>query len=223
MEFVITGAILAVVIGIIAYIGYLDITRAARRTQQFGQVAKELGFDFLPEGDAALLARIQTFGLGAPGRVPRLINLLRGTTNDRAVSIFDFDYSVGHATSNELPPQKVGQTVILIQSRTLNLPAFVMASKNILDKLGTAVGVPEITFASHPDFSRQYQLRVADEAAVRDVFTARVLDHFQTTSNLTVEGAGDTLLVYREGKYVPPGDIPAFLSEGFAALTALHG
>jgi hypothetical protein len=61
--------------------------------------------------------------------------------------------------------------VISFQSSLLSLPEFELRSENMFHKIGKAFGCQDINFESHPEFSKRYLLRGADEEAVRTFFT----------------------------------------------------
>jgi hypothetical protein len=225
LEVAITIAILAVVVGVFVLIWYLDTRRARERTAALKAVAGELGFDFHPAGDSALLARVQQFGLGGKGSIPRLSNLLRGKANGLDCAVFDFEYTVGQGTALSDPgqqPQATAQTVIAIQSPDLNLPAFVLGPTRYWHALGALLGMQDLNFESHPVFSKKYVLKAVDEAAVRRLFDRPTLDHFEQAGDITVEGAGDAFLLYCEGQVIDAKDVSATLKQGFETLAVLR-
>jgi hypothetical protein len=186
-----------------------------KRREGLARVAEALGFEFLPEGDAALLADLQRFNLLAQGHGKRLDNLLRGVANGLEVCVFDYHYTLRAGKQQ----QTVSQTVVCFRLARAGLPSFSLRPGNCFHKLGQWFGYQDINFESHPNFSGKYLLRGADEAAIREVFTDDVLGWYEAAgSNLCTEGNGDLLLFHRQGGLIDPKDVRGLLEDGFVVL-----
>jgi hypothetical protein len=77
------------------------------------------------------------------------------------------------------------------------------------------LGYQDIDFESRPDFSKAFLLRGSDEARIREVFDDEVLEFFEGTTGVCVEGGGEQLIYYRGSKKVEPANIRSFMDEGF--------
>ena len=193
-----------------------SLIREKRRTEQLREVAAEMSFEFLMN-DSDLLARLAGFPLFSQGRSRRMGNVLNGASSDTDVSIFDYSYTTGSGKNSTT----FRQTVICFRSERLSLPKFELRPERWYHKIGSLVGFEDIDFADYPRFSKQYLLRGEDEASIRDIFTARVIEYFEGQEGLCVEGSGDRLTVYRAGKRVKPQQIRDFLETGFGVYTVL--
>lgn len=197
---VILGALLAVKTGL-----------SVSRTRHLERVAGELGAEFEAEPASSPLSsdaeKLQLFQLGI---LPRLENLLILTGTEPAGSCFDYSYVL----RNELGPNvrtgmpvdnRLGQTVVALRWNEARWPALKVAGKAWLGEPDDSQ--KEISLQDAPDFSRHYRVWGDDEARVRELLTSEARSLLEQNPGLTVEGRGDTLLVYRPYKLVAPGEV----------------
>ena len=204
--------LLIIPFGIIAVIVFVGgIMRAKQRTQQFVEVAEELGLPFFPQGDDGLLGRLSDFHLFSQGRSKRIMNMLHGETNEVEVAIFDYRYTVGSGKDRKT----YHQSVIYFHSATLQLPTFAVRPEGMFHKIGALFGYKDIDFESHPLFSKKYLLRGDNEAAIRELFDDRLLSFFEGETKISVEGSRGQLVYYRQKKRIKPADTQNFMKEGF--------
>jgi hypothetical protein len=208
--------ILAIVGGIafVALIIFFIWWMEKKRTEALRQIATDLEFDFFPRGDAGLLRELSPFHLFAQGHSRRLYNLMRGQANKLEVDIFDFNYTIGAGQHQHTH----SQTVVCFHLPDNSLPQFSMRPESIWHKIGTWFGYQDINFETHPTFSRKYLLRGREEDAIRDLFGPEVLDYFEGTNGVSLEGGGDLLVYYRTGKRTDPRQVRSLLEDGFAVL-----
>jgi len=93
------------------------------------------------------------------------------------------------------------QTVTLIKGAS-RLPTFVLRPEKVGDKLLDRFKQVDVDFASHPLFSRTYQLEAADEAEVRAWFSDQLLSYLEQNPGYSLESVGSDMLVFREYKRV---------------------
>jgi hypothetical protein len=199
------------VVGTIAYVSY---RAEKKRTEELKQVAADLGFDFAPEGDAVFLQRLSNFHLFAQGHSKKLWNLLRGTSDNLEVAVFDYRYVTGGGKHSHTWKH----SVICFQFEGRGVPAFALRPENVFHKIGSWLGYQDIDFDSHPVFSKSYLLRGEDEDAIRKLFTTAVLEYYESQPGLSAEGSGNTLLHYRHAARVEPNAIRSFMEDGFRVL-----
>lgn len=197
---------LAIVMMVFAY--FAD----KKRTESLGELAEEMGLAFEKNGNH-LTSEIQSqFDLFSRGRSRKASNLIYGEANGTGVWIFDYRYTTGGGKNSKTHRQ----TVACIASAELQLPRFSLYREGLFSRLGSMLGMQDIDFESHPDFSKQYVLKGDNEDAVREVFQENVLSFFeQQDKHLRVEGGGDQLLVYRASRLVKPEMIKDFFAETF--------
>ena len=200
--------------GFMGFLFYREYLAEKQRTAELQQVAGELGFDFVPEGQDSLHRDLARFPLFSLGRSDQLKNLLRGRTSDLEVAIFDFRYVIGSGKNR----QTFRQTVIAFQFQEPRLPTFSLRPENLWHKVGAWFGYQDFDFENHPGFSGSYLLRGDSEDAVRRLFADPVLDWFEQHPGLSVEAGGQRLLFYRSNDRVVPAKVRELMEEGFQVL-----
>jgi hypothetical protein len=218
MGFLFPAGLLIGFLALAGWIGYTHHVAEKKRTEELQRVANELAFEFLPLGDASLTQSLGQFHLFSQGHGKRLWNLLRGTTHDLEVAIFDYRYTIGSGKHK----QTRNHTVISFRFTGEPLPQFSLRPENFADKVGGWFGYQDIDFDTHPAFSKQYWLRGANEQAVRALFTTAVLEYFQQNPGLTTEASGNILLFYRHWSLLKPQEVRSFMEQGFGILTQFH-
>jgi hypothetical protein len=105
------------------------------------------------------------------------------------------------------------QTVAAFRVPGRRLPQFSMRPEHLLHQIGELLGMQNIAFDSHPEFSTRYLLQGNDEGAIRACFGARILDLFAQEEGWCVEGCGEWLILYRDEVQVSGEDLPQFVEE----------
>ncbi len=189
-----------------------------KRTREFAAVAEVWGMEFFPKGDSSLKDKdgeyagtLGDFSLLKEGHGQKLKNLIRGRTQSVDVSVFDYTYTVGGGDSSSTHRQ----TVVHFECDRLALPKFELRPEHLGHRLAKLFGYQDINFPESPKFSKKYLLRGEDEPAIRDAFTADVLEHLESLDGLHVAGDRSKLIVYRHDKRVRPAELDGFLREAF--------
>ena len=91
------------------------------------------------------------------------------------------------------------QAVISFRSPGLNPPRFVLRPEILFHRMGDVVGLHDIDFDSHPQFSKKYLLRGTADEKVRELFRHDVLDVFEDIERVSAEGLRDQF-IYRSWK-----------------------
>ena len=125
------------------------------RTERLRALAKDLGLDFHPVANSAVMDRISHFGLFNHGHGRKTMNMICGETEDIQLAVFGYRYSTGGGQQQQVHTQ----TVISFQSPELALPEFALWPETVFSRIGQAFGSQDIDFESHPSFSRKYVLR----------------------------------------------------------------
>jgi hypothetical protein len=107
----------------------------------------------------------------------------------------------------------IRQTIAVISNKRYELPSFVLAPENFFARIAQRFGVQDIDFADYPRFSGTFKLQGDDEAAVRALFTPAVIEELELHPDITLEGRGGNLLIFRFKKRVKPEDFPGFHDE----------
>lgn len=206
---------IAILLALVGTLGVGAVIFLSRRMQKhraeaMARIAGELRLVFTPEGDETAISEHAVFHLFSQGHSKKIRNLLRGTVRDSNIALFDYQYTVGAGKNRHT----WSQTVISLQLQGRNLPAFSMRPEHVWHKLGSMMGYQDIDFESNPAFSKKYLLRGRDDAAIRGIFTSRVLTFFESEPGLCVEADGRRLIVYRHSVKAKPELLRASVEKG---------
>lgn len=203
--------VVVAVVAIVALAIGLSYWNDRKRRLALEAVAEQLGLEFIAEGSEQLQSELLAFKLFNSGRSKKLTKLIRGQTDEVAISIFDYQYTTGSGDSSHTFKQTVGA----IQSPELKICDFSMRPENMLDKIGGMMGFQDIDFESHPKFSGMFVLKGTTENLVRSLFKPAVLEFFESKNGLSVEGVSGKIVFYRPGKTISPDNMKLFLSEAY--------
>ena len=170
-----------------------------QRKKEMQQVAYQLGMDYYDSDEQELIHSLAGFKLFQRGRSRKVSNLLSHIDSGQGneICIFDYRFRTGGGKSSS----KHITTVFFVRSSGLNLPLFHLKPKNFFHKVGEYIGwTKDIAFESHPDFSDQYLLQGHHEIDIRHVFNSDMLHFFTNEPNWYLEGFGNQMIFYREGK-----------------------
>ena len=202
-----------IIIGILTVVGLIIFAAwlyEKKRSEALQRIADALNFSFERKGDELLLAIHNNFDLFSKGRSKKISNVMHGSSGDMEITIMDYKYTVGSGKNSTT----YSQTLIVVQSKYLQLPSFTLSPENIFHKIGGIFGYKDIDFNSHPKFSKQYLLRGDDEEAIRNTFNDELLEFYEKNKALNTESDYDKFIYYRAAKRLGPKDIQAFLQEG---------
>jgi len=199
-------------VGVFAVIGFIVVVIGAivmafwmekKRTDAVRQLAVSNGFTFHETAPDGLEDKTGQFKLFTKGHSRKIRNTMRQEQAAFTVSQFDYSYTVGSGKNSSTH----NQTVLLVETRALSVPAFVLGPENVFHRLGDLFGVKDIDFDRYPDFSRHYLLKGDDEDAVRRLFSADILGFFTVHTGYSIEGSGNLLLIYKGGKRLSVKDM----------------
>ena len=205
--FVCIGIFVAVAV-VIAYILHWY---EEERVKEFAAVAKKLGLEFFPEGDPELLESLGEFSLFRLGYAHKLKPLIRGRTQNLDAAIFNYRYTTGGGDASST----FQQTMICLESSSLDLPAFELRPSGFGRRLAKLFGSKHVEFQEYPSFAKKYVVRGDDEEALREFFSPEVIEQLESTEGLHVMGQGGRLVFYRPSKRLRGYELRPFLEEAF--------
>ena len=188
---------------------YLSISRQLKRQKELQVMADSLGFSYNDEQTEKVTELLESSSMLGN---EMFFNVLGGTFNGTYFAIGDFNITVGSGSRK----RKQYQTYVVIHSGKLTSPNFCLQPECALFRMAEGLlnrltGSVDIDFPTHPEFSDNYFLKGSDEDAVRNFFTPRVLEYFQTNHGLSVEVFNGTLVFFRLGELVKPDDIKTLI------------
>jgi len=190
-----------------------------KRTAALTNAAIGIGFTFAgedwPDKGRAPLLETELFGKGHSHEIK---NTMIGSGSGFRISLFDYSFVVGGGKSQ----QTYAQTVAAFSKDDIYLPYFAMRSANILDKAWDTLAHKNIHFDAHPECARRYALQGALPEKVRELFAPSLISFvtgLDSHEKWHIEGAGNTLFVYRASKKVAPDQLRNFLDQTTAVAT----
>lgn len=205
--------------GAIAVGGWLiNSANERKRTENWRDIATELGIDFLGEVNGILsdYGHLKTF---RQGRNRRIRNAIAGDTGDVRITLADFRYRTGSGKNSHTHHR----TICLLSSPRLNLPhCFLRPEVMFFDALGSLLGGQDIDFDHDPEFSKAWVLQGESETAIRRLFNDDVRAWFAAHKgrNFHFEADRDTLL-FHTGKRRQPHEARDLMQQALEILNLL--
>ncbi len=210
--------IITVVVLVVFAIVYA-IRQEKKRTETLGVFAGANGFTFTEKADGPGEVGLPEIELFVRGHSKRMTNVIAGEVEGVGVRVLDYRYTTGSGKNSSTSHQ----TVVAVATGGAVLPDFTLAREHFFHKIGQAFGYQDIDFDAFPEFSKKYLLRGADEAAIRGLFNARVIDAYMNSQAGNVETRGGWLFVFVSGKRIKPGLIQQRIENAFGLLYELTG
>jgi hypothetical protein len=186
-----------------------------KRGRAVEAIGAALGCRYTYKADRRFVKQLPDLPLFNPRRIRHVYHVLAPVEGQSEPWIFDFSYVVPMGKS------AVIQTVALFRKSGLDLPTFVLRPRGFAAKIGEVFGNKPIEFPGNPTFMENYDLNGNDEAAIRRVFTARLLGLFAESPKLSMEAAGDAAVLYRFARRQKIEDFEAFVTTARAMCSEL--
>lgn len=164
---------------------------------QFSEVA---GLNWIPN--------LEKFALFTHGHSKEIRNAMYGELEGVKTAVFDYQYVTGSGKSRRI----YQQSVVYFEPRDLSLPQFSLRPEGMMHKLISAFGYQDIDFGQRPTFSSRYLLRGPDEAAIRAQFSDALLGFYEMNENVSTDGGGNQLFIFRQNYRPPPQEIQALVN-----------
>lgn len=219
-----------IVLLMLALAGWILMRRCRR--QVWDQLAAEIGLtDVTPQTIEELIElrrQLSRHVLTLIAGIDNVARRLVGQIDNTHVEVLDFEaFGVGHWVPVSVrdalaQPERVAdkidftrdrpgygelwQTAVLIRSDSLQLPRFILMPENYLTRRVPEPRGIDLSDA-YPLFTQRHRLLAADQRAadrLNELFTRTVQLALEKNRDLTIEGDGDTLLLYRIGHAMTP-------------------
>ena len=183
-----------------------------KRKQGLRKIAEDLGLDYVEDGKHHLFNSLSDLSLFSGGRSRKCSQMICGETDEVTIGIFDYTYHSGRGDDK----RSYTQSVIALQSEQIKLPQFQMRPQSsILDILGSVLGIQNIDFETHPEFSKMFILQGNDEAAIREFFDADWLSFLERYKGFSLEGRNGALIFYCSNRQIRPSEIKDYLAKAY--------
>lgn len=225
MDTFITVLVIAVVLFLIYW--YLISLPQRRRSKKLSEALRKAGLEisFIYQGNHDPFEEKdfprQQLPLLWTGDRSKFSNVMQGLSSLGKTYLFEFSYETGNGDSLST----YTQTVTAFFLPGVSLPAFSIRPAKILQKIvpltilqsaNNALWNNEMIFDSHPTFSRAYQLKGPDEAALHSLFRPALLEYCEalpTNERWSTDGSGQWLIVFRDNVLIPPEALSTFLRQ----------
>lgn len=126
-------------------------------------------------------------------------NLIKKKTRDHELWIFDhgFTFTYGGITHSIY----VAHTVLYICCDNLDLPHFNLSPEKYIDGMESH---DPVEFKAFPQFGDKYMLKSENESALREIFSNEVISFFSSKYSFSVEGKGNSLVIYKRDRLIDP-------------------
>jgi hypothetical protein len=212
------AVVIVLFIGIVGLVIWWNMAMRAKRVAEFKELAAQGGFTWSEKDASWASPYTGHFRFFTHGTNQRFQDFLQRSLGDRRVCVFQFSY----VTSSGKSRTSHVQSVVLMVSSKINLPAFILEPENILHKIGEFFGGSDIDFPESPVFSSKYLLKCSDLEGITSLFGPEVRAFFEQNLGWYVEGAGDSFIALRQGRLWPVREIPHLAQIG-EQITEMFG
>ena len=181
--------------------------------------AESNGFSYEEKASDPLAIGLPKIELFNRGHSRHTSNILTGAFEGSQVRIFDYRYTTGSGKNSHTHHQ----TIVAVDTGGVPLPSFTLAPENFFHKIGQVFGYLDIDFDDFPEFSNRYLLRSDNEAAIRGLFDARIIDAYMNGLACNIEVRDGWLFVFKASRRMKPEQYQARIESAFSFLFELAG
>ena len=207
-HWLVSAAVLLTTVSLVVAIVWLVRRFEKKRTEALQAVATDVGLQFSATKNDELLAKMNAFSLFNKGRGRKMKNVMTTETDIARLTMFDYQYTTGGGQHS----QTSRHTVVALESDVLKFPSFALRPEGVFQKVGAAIGMQDIDFEGHPEFSNSFVLTGDDEQSVRAFFDADVLELVAQQQGICVE-SGPGIFIYHCGGRRKPEEILELMNE----------
>ena len=187
-------------LGIFVLVLFLAYIFGVQRTKNLTAAAASFGF--APAQDVPFVRQTPLFQ-----RNISLSNIFVGTTGGFEAAFFDLRVGQGK--------NSYSQTVAGFRKAGVNIPPFQLHATNLADRIAAHFSDEIIPIDCDPSFSHRYTVRSKAREECQSFFSPMVAAYFAQLPphKLTIEGAGEGVILYTHGSLCNPSKIGDFMNE----------
>jgi hypothetical protein len=167
------------------------------------QFASETGYAFYPQVVRTAL-KYKDFPISKGSRILHEENTLEKYLDEARIIVADVTLAEG--ARQEQSETKI--TLALVSETGLKFPDFALEPEGLWTKLSELGGSKDIDFSDHPEFSKKYFLRGENEVAIREFYSAEILNFLENREEIHIESHRGKLLFYKKRALLDVDDIP---------------
>lgn len=207
----------AIILGtLLATSSFFQQRKLFRHRQRREALGKELGFEHSHDVEDDVADSINEL-LGETSMTD-ISNVLHREFDSTHVVFADLKiFRSSNSTSDNNSSESKTQTIAFFQDPSLRLPDFEMQPEGFGTRLlEQIVGIKDIDFDSHKEFSKNYLLTSAWENKTRRFFNRELLDFFTQEKGWQIRAHRDRLLIFLPGKMFGEGNDQEFVDNTLA-------
>jgi MFS superfamily sulfate permease-like transporter len=192
--------------------------RLDQRQVALRQLAAEAGYAFYPQVVRTAI-KYKDFPISKGSRILHEENILEKYLDEARIIVADVTLVEG--ARQEQSETKI--TLALVSETGMKFPDFALEPEGLWTKLSELGGSQDIDFGNHPEFSKKYFLRGENEAAIREFFSADILNFLENREQIHIESHRGKLLFYKQRELLGVDDIPFLEKYAEDFLAAAQG
>jgi hypothetical protein len=201
-------------------LGYIEHKRTERRRAEIFLLSQQLGFEFFPFGSTTeksdfwsriwtgdvsnspnFLSRFSGFDPFDRGHSRVVQNLLVGRRNGLDCYVFDYQYKVTSGGGKNRRTTTYNHGIVAMRV-PLALPSISLEPENLLHRLGSKLGMSELTF-EYEEFNRRYWIRASSERHAYDILHPQAIDYLMRHPVRHWQMSGPYMLIMQNGRFQP--------------------
>ncbi len=210
-----------VIIAIIA--AYFSKKAADARRAALAQMAATEGYEFYPEGiltaaptggffqtllsgfgeqeEEKFFHRFAGFSPFGQGHSPGMCNLLVKSENGMDWYLFDYEYKTTQSNGKSTTTTTHPYGIVAVRL-PLVLPALSLTPENVFHRIGSKLGVSELTFELE-EFNKKYFIRCEEARLAHDLLHPQAIEHLMAHESRHWQMGGMFILLAHGGHYNP--------------------
>ena len=194
------------------------ILRELKRSKDLRTLAERLKMNYIKKPGPQVANSHLFFDLFNRGRGKKVSHWMQRSVQDLQTNYFEYQFVTGHGKNSTTHRQ----SVVSITGPTIQLPQFVMQPENMMHRIAQKFKEDDIDFDAFPTFSKMFQLKGRDEAAIRAVFTDETLRFLEERKGLCIEAQGDRIIFYGKRHRYPIKQIEGFIKQSLETVDLLN-
>lgn len=180
-----------------------DKIRLSKRQTELKQIAYENKWKYHPEIDWNI-STLKIFDFFKTRPIEFKKNIIKGSYPNHNVNweFCDVTFDEGALIAKE-----VYHISLEVLSLPFFIPRFTLEKERFMDKLLEMAKHEDIDFEQHKAFSDKFLLKGPDEKAIREFFTADLIDFFNHGDIYHLESNGNSLLVFKNLRLASPSEV----------------
>jgi hypothetical protein len=166
-----------------------------RRRKRLAAFAQSKGWQFSPLKEKNMMNRYPSFKCLRRGHSRWAHNIMRGKSEGRDVTAFDYHYVTGHGKN-----RRIHQFSALILTSPLPLKPLHIRPENIFDKVTDFFGFDDIDFES-AEFSRKFFVKAPEKKWAYHVIHQRMMEFLMDSPRFHIQFDPENIMVWRNKRF----------------------